>query len=472
MVESLSAGEQTLVAGRIDSASNSVITAFTVASISLIIYGVFYPGLINFDTAEMLNQSMLGYCRDWHSPTIVLIWRLLNLVVPGPASLLGLGLLLFSASALYLAQSNTVRLFPCLAILALLCLWPPLLNALVVVGKDQLFITCLMLFIALSFATLRNGRLTRTTPVWLAPLLFVAAGVRQDSVVLLLPGLFLLYRLPRGRSLAGWDRKMAGTMAVLSVLAAGVAVKLSNNFVAHAEREFPFQTTQVHDLAGISVQTDLFLIPSYADPGFDLTTVKQRYSPRTGDPLMFFPGQPNLQITNLKERAHDLHALWTDSVFRHPRAYLQHRFDSFTYLLGIEDPLSWQLYQLDTDVTMHAAYPLLTDVNISNPDNAALAYYRKSVIPALESTPMFRGYAYDLVFLLEIGLALWRRRSMQDRLIIALGCGVVLHQSLLFFVSPAALFRYLYPTILICLVMTILTLTRGASQGRDRQLTA
>jgi len=466
MVESFSVGEQTLVAGRIDSASNSVITAFTVASISLIIYGVFYPGLINFDTAEMLNQAMLGYCRDWHSPTLVLIWRALNLVVPGPASLLGLGLLLFSASALYLARWSTVRLFPCLAIVALLCFWPPLLDALVVVGKDQLFITCLMLFIALSLTTLQKGRLTGATLLWLIPLLFVAGGVRQDSAVLLTPTLFLLYRLPRGRSLSSWGWKMAGAMAVISVVAAFAAVKISNRFVARAEREFPFQTTQVHDLAGIAVRTDHALIPSYADPGFDAIAVKGRYTPRTGDTLMFFPGQPNLQITNLKERADELQSLWTGAVLRYPRAYLQHRLASFIYLLGIEQPLSYQLYQLDTDLTMHAAYPLLTNVNIGNPDNATIAYYRKSVIPALETTPMFRGYAYDLVIILEIGLALWRR-SPRDRLIVAIGCGALLHQSLLFFVSPAALFRYLYPSILTCLVMTILTLTRNdASRGR------
>jgi len=58
-----------------------------------------------------------------------------------------------------------------------------------------------------------------------------------------------------------------------------------------------------------------------------------------------------------------------------------------------------------------------------------------------------------------IGLALCRRRRLQDPLIVALGCGAFLHQGLLFFVSPAALFRYLYPSVLTCLVMLILTLT-------------
>jgi hypothetical protein len=460
MVDPVSAVTHSALAERqIESASNSVITAFAVASISLFIYGVFYPGLINFDTAEMLNQAVSGYCRDWHSPAIVVLWRVLNQLVPGPAALLGVGLALYSAGALYFAQLSAGRLLPCLGIFALLCLWPPLLNDLVVVGKDQLFATCFMLFIAFLLAALKEGRLGGGTMLWLVPLLFAACAVRHDSAVLLIPGLALLFRLK-------WRWKTAGALALGSMLITLAVVGAFNRFVAHAERDFPIQTTLIHDLAGISAQTDHPLIPTYADPGFDLPLMKQRYSPRTGDPLMFYPGQPDIQITNDKRQAEELKILWERSVLRYPRAYLQHRFASFTYLIGIEDPLTFQLFQLDTDLTMHHSYPHLADINLRNPDNAAVNAYRRTIIPALRDTLIFRGYAYDLVILLGIGLALYRRRKLQDQLIVALGSGALLHQAVLFFASPAALFRYLYPTVLTCLVILVLTGARAQASER------
>jgi hypothetical protein len=67
-----------------------------------------------------------------------------------------------------------------------------------------------------------------------------------------------------------------------------------------------------------------------------------------------------------------------------------------------------------------------------------------------------------------MGLALYRRRPLQDRLILALGSGALLHQALLFFASPAALFRYLYPSVLICLLIAVLTVTRGIESSSRR----
>jgi hypothetical protein len=326
-----------------------------------------------------------------------------------------------------------------------------------------------MLFIALLLATLKEGRLKGGTLLWLVPLLFAAGAVRQDSFAILIPGLVLLFRLPRGRARTQWGWTTSGALALASMLLTSAAVGAFNRFAAHAERDFPIQTTLIHDLAGISVQTDHSLIPTYADPGFDLPLMKQRYSPRTGDPLMFYPGQPDIQITNDRRQAEELKILWERSVLRYPRAYLQHRFASFTYLIGIEQPLTFQLFQLDTDLTMHKSYPRLAEINLSNPDNAAVTYYRQTLIPALQDTPIFRGYAYDLVILSGIGLALYRRRKLQDPLIVALGSGALLHQALLFFAAPAALFRYLYPSVLTCLVILVLTATQASASNKGRR---
>jgi len=434
----------------------------------VLLVALLYPGMLNFDTAEMLNQAVLGYCKDWHSPGIVLLWRGLNHLLPGPPSLLVLGLGLFLGGGVWFVRRAFVNPAAGLAALALLCLWPPILNDLALVGKDQAFIACLMLFIALLFHCQERGRLGGTDLALLGALLFASCAVRQDSAVILIPGLVLLYRLPfrKGVNRRGW--KMAAALAAGSVVLGFATVCLFNRFVVRAEATFPIQTTLVHDLAGISWQTDHYLMPAYADPGFDMTEVRERYTPRSGDPILFNPGRPSVPLTFDRAQERGLKDLWLRTVLRYPRAYLQHRIATFMSLIDIDDPLDFQLYQPNTDVTMARQYPELAAMNIDDPDNAALSFYRQSVMPVLLPSPVFRGYAYDLAILALLGIALLRRRGRRDRVIAALGAGALLHQAVLLMASPAALFRYLYPSVLMMLAMLVLTLSGPLLRQRSR----
>ena len=426
----------------------------------ILLAALLFPGMLNMDSAGMLDQAMRGQFNDWHSPAVSLLWRGLNHLYPGPASLLTLGLALFVAGGCWFARAATANLAAGIAAMLLLCLWPPILNDLSLVGKDQAFIACLMPFIALVCQVKNAGRLTSPMLALLAVLLFAACAIRQDSALCLLPALVMLYRLPLATRSKGFGWGLAGTLAILSVVLGLGLASAFNRLVARAYVTFPIQTTLVHDLAGISARADLYQMPSYTDPRLDLAMVKARYSPVTGDPLLFDMQNPIVKIVAAPDDVRELERAWANAVLNHPRPYLEHRAATFAALLGLEPPQDYQLYQPNTDETGARWHHLTAAQHIKNPHNALLTFYRGSLMPALLPSPIFRGYAYDLAILLEIGLALFRRRGPHDAVILALGSGALLHQAALLFASPAALFRYLYPSVLMLLAMTILTIAK------------
>ena len=161
---------------------------------------------------------------------------------------------------------------------------------------------------------------------------------------------------------------------------------------------------------------------------------------------------------------------------------LSHRASTFAYLLDIEPPEAGQLYQLKSTSINWCPKTNLRDLykrqNIILPvppsppedaavrflssENAVLSFYGDRIMPYLVNTPLFRGWFYDVVIILEISWAafcLWRSKTSRaegtELVVLALGCGVWLHQAGLFFFSGAALFRYLLPTVLTCVVMTL-----------------
>lgn len=430
-------------------------------TLSVLLLALLYPGMLNMDSAGMLDQAIRGQFNDWHSPAVSLLWGGLNRLYPGPASLLAFGLALFVAGACWFARSALTAPLAILAAVLLLCLWPPILNDLALVGKDQAFIACLMPFIALVCQAKGAGRLTPPTLALLAILLFAACAIRQDSALCLLPALVMLFRLPLASRSKGLGWGLAGALAIVSVIAGVGLASAFNRLVVKAYVTFPIQTTLVHDLAGVSARSDLYLMPSYTDPRLDLAMVKSRYTPVSGDPLLFDMQNPIVKIVATPDDVHELERAWASAILAHPLPYLEHRAAAFADLLGIEPPQDYQLYQPNTDETGARWHHLTAAQHIKNPHNALLTFYRTSLMPALLPSPIFRGYAYDLAILLEMGLALFRRRGSQDTIILALGSGTLLHQSALFFASPAALFRYLYPSVLILLAMSILTAAKA-----------
>jgi len=431
----------------------------TGAILLILLAALLYPGMLNMDSAAMLEQAKTGSYNDWHSPAVSMFWGLLDHIWSGPPSLLIFGLGLFVAGACWFVGNVTDNKAGRLAALLLLCLWPPILNDLALVGKDQAFIACLMAAIALIWRAKSDGRLPPALLGLLALLIFAACAIRPDSAIALTPSLILLYRLPLGNRSKSFGWMAAGGVAMLSVVIGLGLTVLFNRLVARAYVTFPLQTTLVHDLAGISARTDLYLMPPYVDPALDLSMLKGRYTPVSGDPVLFDMHNPIVKIVAAQADVRALESTWFSAVTRHPWAYLQHRAATLIALLGIDEPQPYQLYQPNTDEFGAHWHHLSAADHIKNPHNAVLNFYRGAIMPALLNTPAFRGFSYDIVLLGLMLAALIRRRGPRDAVILALGLGALLHQAALLMVSPAALFRYLYPSVLITLATLILTLS-------------
>jgi hypothetical protein len=147
----------------------------------------------------------------------------------------------------------------------------------------------------------------------------------------------------------------------------------------------------------------------------------------------------------------------------YPIAYLEHRTRAFLHLVDLVEPFPYQLYQLKTDTAYRRYWPNYRELNLEPRTGSLLRGYREHVAPLLGKTPLYRGYFYDtmvLAMLVLAGRGLWNRKarltSSERRcltFVVVIGVGVAAHQAVLFFTSPAAHFRYLFPSVLSSLVM-------------------
>ena len=63
-----------------------VIVALVAVGVALTLR-VFYPGVMTFDALYVHMDAMQGRYGDWQSPVMVAIWRLIDPLAPGSASM-------------------------------------------------------------------------------------------------------------------------------------------------------------------------------------------------------------------------------------------------------------------------------------------------------------------------------------------------------------------------------------------------
>ena len=441
----------------------------------------YYPGMMNADSADMLCQALHNQFHDWHSPLMSLIWRYLGKIVPGPPLMLALIQGGYICGACLLAVQLSSNQFLRLGSVALLVFWPPLLNELGLVAKDLMGLWIMLLFIASLYGRImqRSHSILRLTTLVVLAVLGIA--VRIDAAAYFVAGLALSYKLVVDRSYAGASGQrrpisqklqwaIASAAAVATIVGCVGLVSVFNNKIMRATPRLAIQATLVHDLAGISVSAGQNLMPHYViSAGVDLGLLQERYTPRYVDPLLF-GATPNVPIATTPAEFKELWTSWRSAIVARPIEYLRHRLATFVYLLDIVQPNPSELYQRHTDPNAIKYCPDARGDNLSDPHAPGLSLYRDDVMPVLLNTFVFRGYAYDVIGLIALLWTLrriWRPGSdpvnSVDQLIIAIIVAAILHQIALFFFSPGAHFRYLIPTVLSCVVIVLLLLSRRHS---------
>ena len=393
---------------------------------------VFYPGVMTFDAKYVYLDIAKGLYGDWQSPAMTLLWKLIDPLAPGTASMflavamlywLGFGLI-----AIALAQRSIWHA----AVLLLLAISPPAFVFVGTIWRDVLFACTWLSAAALVFAVADSVRPLRLT-VRGAALALLALGVLLRPNALIAAPILAAYILWPTQFF--WKR--AAILFVPAVIAFYLLVQIVYYGALGATRQNPLHSLLVFDLGGIShftkhnqypvtfsaPETALLLDGCYRPTEWD---IYWRHEPcrfvmvrLEGDKLFGTPAIPRA---------------WLGAVTRHPIAYLQHRTAFMWNFLSRANPTMWTYNIEEPDKPILGGRPAIVAV--------------MAIDSALKATPLFRAGSWLLLCIAACACA-WRRRDTPAGAF-ALGvCGSGTVYVLSFFIfGVASDFRYGYWAVL------------------------
>lgn len=306
----------------------------TAAGILVLGFGVMLainaPGQLSYDSVEQLADGRSGAYNSWHPPLMAWLLGLFDAVLPGTLlflvfqSLLLLGALL---ALLWLKQRNGWT-----ALVALLIvLTPQWLMFQGQIWKDMLCANAAIAGFTALAVFAKDGR--RRWLVAAALLLALAAGVRQNAVVLL-PVAAAALALPRKRWLLGF-----GFLAVTVILGLGTSLWLVSRSDGGDGASAQIRLGQAYDLAGALARDPALPLPSLAaeDPEFEKVLREKSpvlYTPLRNDPFAADPAI-NHGLSDAPDGA--MGRAWKGLVTGHPLLYLRVRLAAFGAVLTTPD---------------------------------------------------------------------------------------------------------------------------------------
>lgn len=396
----------------------------------------FYPGVFTFDSLDQFAQARSGAFTDWHPPAMAALWFVLDKLHEGPEllffthlALLWAGLAAIGAA---LALSGAPRLGACFPLIGLL---PFVFNYEGVLWKDVALASAWICAAGLAFAQRARQRpLPRWLFAFLVALFVYGALVRSNSIFAAAPlGFYLL----GGRILRGAPLRQIAALAAIPI-ALVVTGAMLNRVILHVEPQHPEASLMLFDIAGVSHEAHVELLPGEWPPG-ERTRLLACYRPQAWD----YMGMGH--CAGLPERLGDqdlwggreLASTWLAAVTGHPLAYILHRA-AFTNAI-----MRWRGPYVARDF----AESEMTDLRWRHVPNAVSVWYR-TMVGTLEATPLFRPYFWFLASLAVAALATLATDSPAARFAGALGAsgGLYLATYAVFGVAPD--FRYAYWSIL------------------------
>jgi hypothetical protein len=227
-------------------------------AVALLVWRLFFPGLMSQDSISQYGQAVAGLYNDWHPPLMAIVLRIV-LGLGGALGLLMLGQCLAGALGIRaLAQGCLELLYgdripprraawlPPLVLLLLLAPVSPLAFYLMTFWKDAWAAVFLLWIGALAIDL--YGRRPERRRVALLVLLSVLLGLVRHNAVVILPVLGLVLWL-------GLRRAGVGRRAALAIAAAPLALWLAANPLLDAlfrvKKMHPDSQVMVLDLVGL-----------------------------------------------------------------------------------------------------------------------------------------------------------------------------------------------------------------------------
>jgi hypothetical protein len=323
---------------------------------------VYYPGYMSPDSVAMLQMARTGVTSNVYSPLMSYVWRITDLLIPGPG-----GMLIFQAFVYWLSLALIAFCAGSSRMLGILfiCtgLWIPTFALLGTIWKDVGMQGFLLMAVALS---LFGRRLGRSWPLVLAVMsLFFACGYRQNGILAVLPLLIIVlyYSSRQERRAKPWSENDLAPAFYTGVALAILGAFLGGLWLLNSYRIQDgklWSAAMVHDLAAISVFQNVNYLPAYVNPGNALTVedLKHMYSPLHANSLfnpesrkfleMPDPSPDKVVRYNLTdEEARDLQFYWLTTVLDHFGSYLRHRLLMAQRLLVLRSHQPWEPYVTD-----------------------------------------------------------------------------------------------------------------------------
>lgn len=406
------------------------VLALIAAGYALTLY-VFYPGVMTYDAKYIYEAISDIQPGDWQSPLMVAIWRWIDPLAPGAASMFLLIITVYWSAFLLLALTIVRRSLLLAAILLILAALPPAFAVLGVIWRDILFAGAWLLAAVLAWSVREQIPPVRI-PVQILALCLAGFGILLRPNALFAIPILAIYIL--------WPmafRLKRAALAYLPLAAAFYAlVPLIYYGALNAKKEHPLHSVFVFDLGGMSHFTKENRFPVTFTPEQNAVLIGC-YQPVLWD--IYWNRDPcKFVMAKLEgEKIFGTPALsgaWLRAVTAHPLAYLQHRTAFMrTFLLG--DNLT--LWTLDVEDPRKYLYT----------DRPAFMTLR-AVDAGLKKTPLTRAGTWLLIDVIILALA-WRRRETPEGAFAIGACGSAAIYVLTFFPAGVAPdFRYAYWAVL------------------------
>jgi hypothetical protein len=396
----------------------------------------FYPGYMSTDSLWQLRAARSVSFDDFHPPIMSAVWSILDRIVPGPLGMLVLHNLVFWASLALVVSLTRLGNLAAAALILAVGFFPPNFILLAHIWKDVgMGVTLLSAYALLLLADRRRSR--ALVIAGLCSLLYPLA-VRHNAAFAVLPlsiwGGCIAVRVFR----VGVRRPVLGGLGI-GVAAFALLLFLAgttNRILTGGRTTFPIQGILMHDLAGISVRSDVLLVPSYIlaeVPTMEIGTLKLIYSPSIDSIFYRKDNLPALFYTSDEQKFYDLVATWKTVIPANLSHYLAHRWDVFRAQMSMGSRNVCYPYSSGIQENEFGLSVLKSPLNVKVMD----------FINRLQNSLLFRSWLYFiLVITLPLGLAMMFRDTAIQTM--ALGLSGSMYAIPYFFLSQGCDFRYMW----------------------------
>jgi hypothetical protein len=405
---------------------------------------VFYPGVMTYDAKYVYLDIAKGFYGDWQSPVMTLLWKLIDPLAPGPASMFVLIAMLYWLGFGLLAVTLARRSIWSAIALLVLALSPPAFVFVGTIWRDMLLANAWLLAAALAFAVADRDFKLRV-PAQVLALCLLALGVLLRPNALIAAPILAAYILWP----AQFSCKRAAILFVPAMIAFYLLIQIVYYGALGATRQHPLQTLLVFDLGGISHFTKENQFPGTWTEDDSQRIMNRCYKSSEWD--IYWRFDPCRFVMNKLEQEQKLFGTpavtkaWLSAILNHPIAYLEHRSAFFWHFLSADNLTMWTYNIEEPDKPILDGRPAIVAV--------------MAIDAALKPTPLLRTGTWLLVCI-AAGAVAWRRRDRPaGAFALAVGASGAVFALSYFAFGVASDFRYGYWAVLAGLSGAVAALT-------------